>query len=128
MRKIILMIFLLAGLTYGQVNIPVITGTVDFYADSISETITLDKNAFLGAFYVPNSRTLTLTFQAYNTDLAAWYNVYEDGAAYTITVDSTINCYAPVKPVVFYTAKKVRVLLDNDIADTLALPFDKRPY
>ena len=129
MNRIIFVLILLSSIiVYGQANIPVTKGSVDFYADSLSQTITLDKSVFLGGLYMVKSRTALLTFQVYNTEDAAWYNLTDDGSAYSVAVDSTVNVYVPLKPIVFYPVKKLRILLDNDIADTLSLIYDKRPY
>ena len=129
MNRIIFVLILLTSIVvYAQSNIPVSKGSVDFYADSLSETITLGKSIFLGGLYVPSSRTALLKFQVYNSEDAAWYNLSSGDSLYSALVDSTVNCYISLKQDVFYPVKTVRILLDNDIADTLSLIYDKRPY
>ena len=129
MKRLILIIVLLATFAiYGQAKIPVSQGSVAFYADSLSQTITLTSDIFLSGIYVPKSRTAALKFQVYNSTNSTWYNLLDAGSIYSIATDSTVNCYASVKPVLFYPIKKLRMILDRDIADTLTVYYDKRPY
>ena len=127
MKKILLFL-LFTAIGYSQANIPVTKGSVDFYADSISQTITLDKSVFLGGIYMPASRTDTLWFQVYNDVDLSWYWLMDDGAEYIIVSDSTIANYIPLKPTVLYPVKQLKILFNADIADTLTLYYDKRPY
>jgi len=128
MKKILFMILLFTAIGFSQANIPVVTGSVDFYADSISQTITLDKSLFLGGIYMPKSRTDTLWFQVYNSTDETWYTLMEDGSEYIVVADSTINNYIPLEPKILYSVKQLKILFNADIADTLTLYFDKRPY
>ena len=128
MKKTLFMIILFASIGYSQANIPVVKGNVDFYADSISQTITLDKSLFLGGIYMPKSRTDTLWFQVYNSTDETWYTLMEDGSEYVVVADSTINNYIPLEPKILYSVKQLKILFNVDIADTLTLYFDKRPY
>jgi len=132
MKKLFL-IMLLGGLlwltsTQGQ-TIPVVSGTAYFYADSISTTITLNKNEFLAMIYIDASRTASIYPQIYNTGKAAWYMLDDDGSQYSTTIaDSSENYAIPMKPTRFLSAKQIRFIIDNDPADTLELPYEKRPY
>ena len=133
MKQIFLIIFFIAGLmnvaNYAQQKIPVTSGTAFFYADSISTTITMGKNEFLGQIWIESSRTATITPQVYNATSASWYLLDDDGDQYVITIaDSSENYLIPLKPVRFYNVKTVRFVIDNDPADTLNLYFEKRPY
>ena len=128
MKKLCLAFILFTLTVYGQANIPVTKGSVNFYADSVSQTITLDKSLFLGGIYMPASRTDTLWFQVYNSTDSVWYWLTDDGSKYIAVTDSTIPEYLPLKPTVFYPVKTLRILFNTDIADTLTLYYDKRPY
>jgi hypothetical protein len=129
MKRIVLLFLIPFLYAYGQsTDIPVVHSSVPIYADSISQTIYLERSMFLGGFYVEKSRTSKLKFQVRNNSNSEWYNLIDEGSVYEVSVDSSVKSYVPVKPVLFYSVKTVRVLIDRDIADTLNLYFDKRKY
>lgn len=129
MKRIVLILMIIPFIyASAQTNIPVIKGTVKFFADSVSETISLEKNTFLGGIYMASGRTDTLWFQSYNDVDALWYWIMENGSKYIIATDSSVRTYLSVEPTVFYPVKKLRILFKEDIADTLTLDYDKRPY
>ncbi len=128
MKQIFLMIFFVFGLAYAQQKIPLISETVDMYADSISESISIGKNSFPAQIWIESGRTLTVNVQY--SDGTNWYWLHDpsEDAAWVATIDSTINNVIPLPPWLFYAGKTIRFLFDNDIADTLSIPVDKRPY
>ena len=127
--KYLLIIFFITGLAYAQQRIPVTTDSVFFYADSISTTITLGKNEFLGQVWLDADRSLSVWVQVYDDSKAKWSWIDDDGAKYVTTLaDSTLDWMIPLKPIKFYVAKKIRFLLTGDPADTLSMRYDKRPY
>ena len=125
--KYLLIIFFITGLAYAQV--PVITDSTFFYADSISQTITLGKNEFLGQVWFDADRSKTIYPQVYDDSKAKWSWLDDDGAKYTITTsDSTLDFVIPLKPIKFYVAKKIRFVITSDPTDTFSVRYDKRPY
>ena len=126
MKKLLLMLVVFASIGFAQ-NIPVTTGSTNFYADSISQEIDLSKSLFLGGVYMPKSRTDTLWFQV--SDGTSWFWLTNsDKTKYIVVSDSTTACYLPLKPTVLYPAKKLRILFNADIADTLSISYDARVY
>ena len=126
-KLIILALLIFASYGIAQ-NIPVVEKSVAFYADSLSQTITLEKSMFLSGIYMPASRTDSLWFQVYDDDNSLWYWLLDAGSKYVVVSDSTIPCYLPLKPTLFYPIKKIRILFNADIADTLDLYYDERVY
>ena len=120
--------FMFTAFSQVLIRTPVVSETVDMYADSISESIDMGKNAFLAQIWIESGRTLTVNVQY--SDGADWYWVHDQitDAVFVATIDSTINNVIPLPPWLFYAGKTIRFLFDNDIADTLSIPIDKRPY
>ena len=133
MKKIFL-IMLLSGLLFTAfsqvtVRIPVVTDSVFFYADSISTTITLGKNEFLGQIWIDASRTESITMQLYDASKQQWSFIDDNGAEFGFEVaDSSVDYVIPIEPRRLYLGKVMRIIIDNDPADTLSMRYDKRPY
>ncbi len=129
MKQIFLIIFFIAGLAYAQQKIPVITDSTFFYADSISETITLGKNEFLAQVWLDADRSVSIWPQFYDASKQQWSWVLDNGAILVYTTsDVTLDFVIPLEPRRFYVGKSIRWLMAADIADTMSMRYEKRPY
>ncbi len=129
MKQIFLIIFFAVGLAYAQQKIPVISDIAYFYADSISTTITIGKNEFLAQIWLDADRSLSVWPQLYDASKAQWSWVLDNGAILVYTTsDVTLDFVIPLEPRRFYIGKSIRWLLAADIADTMSMRYEKRPY
>ena len=130
MKKIIIIMlfggFLFTAFSQTTIRVPVITDSTYFYADQLSETITLGKNEFLSGSYWELDRTATIRIQVFKEDRAAWFWLNEDDAMYIHSMDSTVNNYVVFPPWLLLSAKKVRFWISKDPTDTLVVPYEKR--
>ena len=122
------MIILFASIGFAQ-NIPVVTDSCFFYADSISTTISLDKNLFISKIWLDADRSDKVYFQEYDAGKEVWsWLVIADTIYYVNSPDSTLDITVTLDPTIFYSSKTIRMLITNDPADTLSVRYDKRPY
>ena len=126
-KYIFLIIVFVASMTSAQ-RIPVVSDSTYFYADSISSTITVQKNIFISQIWLDKSRTLNLTPQFYDSQKGNWHSVLSLDTVFYYITDSTVYNVIPLEWEIYNSAKYIRFLLDNDIADTLTMRYDGRPY
>ena len=104
---------------FAQQRIPLVTDSVYFYNDSISTTITLGKNEFLGQVWLDADRSLSVWLQFYDTSKEQWAWVNDGGSKLVYTVaDSELVWVIPLEPKMFFSNKTIRLLITNDPADT----------
>ena len=128
MKKILFLIMIFTSIGLAQV-FPVISDSCFFYADSISSTITLDRNEFISKIWLDADRSDKVYFQEYDAGKEKWSWLIYDDAKYTIdSPDSTLDVVVSLKPQAFYGTKQLRLLITNDPADTISVRYDKRPY
>lgn len=104
------------------------TGSAAFNADSVSTEIQLSKNEFISSIMVPQGLTTSLKFSVYDETAGGWYFMSDGGSDYSITVDSTKATYIPLLPTKFYGMKRLKAIIEADIADTSTIYYNKRPY
>jgi hypothetical protein len=128
MKKYIFLIIVFVASMMSAQRIPVVSDSTYFYADSISSTITVQKNIFISQIWLDKSRTLNLTPQFYDPQKGNWHSVLSLDTVFYYITDSTVYNVIPLEWEIYNSAKYIRFLLDNDIADTLTMRYDGRPY
>jgi hypothetical protein len=128
MKKIFLILFMVlcSGLILTAQSVS--TGSADFYADSVSTEIQLSKNEFISSLMVPQGLTTSIKFKVYDETAGGWYYMSDDGSDYSVTVDSSKATFIPLLPTKFYGMKRLKAIIEADIADTSSIYYNKRPY
>lgn len=123
MKKLFLIVFLLAGLSYSQSYSPSIRtvyGSTNFYADSVSQILTLDKGLYLQSLLIPQGLTKTLKFKV-SKDGSSFYDLAEADTLLTFSIDSTKALGLPLPEDKFKSWKYFKFITDNDRSDTTAI-------
>lgn len=115
-KKLMLLMFI-TSVVYSQAKV-ITYKDVPFYADSISQVLSVDKSDLHGLF-VPKSLSENYTFQV-SPDGTNFYSLVNvDSTLYTITIDSSQASAIPLSEDIFKSWKHFKVLIDNDITDTV---------
>ena len=119
MKKLIILIFLLPLLTWGQAK-SVVYKDVYFYADSISQVLdisSIGRGVFLYGLMVNNTFNVD-TVSYLVGDGANWYELQASGVQVTTAMDSTKALAVMLPEANFRLWKQFKFLIPADIADT----------
>lgn len=120
MKKLIVIIsFLLIGITYGQTEtkIKTVYESVPFYADSVSQVLSLNSGLYLQGLLIPEGLSITFNFKV-SKDGSTFYDLSDTSAVIQYSVDSTKNIGLALPGDLFKAWKYYKFVTDNDKADT----------
>ena len=123
MKKLFLIVFLLAGLSYSQSYSPSIRtvyGSTNFYADSVSQVLTLDKGLYLQGLLIPQGLTASMSFKVSN-DGTTFYDLADSVGVFAYSIDSTKAIGLSLPGDAFKAWKYFKFITDNDRSDTTAV-------
>ena len=118
--KKLLILFFICGVMYSQTQI-IVYKDVTFEADSVSNTLTLDRGLFLKGLIVPQGLSNSYMFNV-SKDGNNFYPLWtEQYPRYAVVVDSSESNAFMLPQSVFEIWKYYKVVIDNKRSDTTSV-------
>jgi len=114
MKKLLMLLFIV-GISYSQT---VVYEDAYFYADSVSESVSLSRNQFLHGIFIPQGLAEYITFQTSYDGTTYYPIVNADSTDYIVIIDSSQSNAVPLPEDKFRAWKYYKFLIEADIADT----------